>query len=434
MKTKAMAMAAATLAVACGANNSGAGGGAGGASGATVTSSATSTGTGSAGGLVAHEWGTFTSVQSALGETMDGMAHEDEPLPTFVYGRADYAVGACDGCAKQLEYLPTGVKQKLETPVIYFYGNVGDVSVHVDFPKGVISQWFPQAASFAPAVDPKKTGTPLGGAMGWAAKLDPALGDKDFPLIDPTNIWAPSRKVPSVPVRVMGSTSQAERFIFYRGVGAFDTDLHVVSTGQDVISIKNGSPDNIAGALLLRVHKPDGVTLMGKAVPLGPLAANATLKDIVLPFEGKELVADYVNTAVKQLKAMLVTSGLSDAEAQAMVDTWDRSYFKIEGVRILYIVPRTWTDALLPITITPAPQSLVRTLVGRVEVLTLAEEQNIVNLVKAYAGGTKTSADVLTALGRFAEPKLRRGAQLVAGDTTLTTKCAELVTTASQAK
>ncbi len=433
------AAVAALLAAACGGTSESPGGAAtsgGGASTTTGTGSTTTAGTGGSAptGLIAHEWGTFTSVQSSLGETMVGLAHEDEPLPLFVYGRDDYAQGACMGCAKQLEFLPSGVTQKLETPVIYFYGDVAGVSVKVDFPKGIVSQWYPSAASFAPAVDPKKTGTPTQGSMSWTAALDPSLGDGDFPAVAATNIWAPSRHVKSLPLRVKGPAgNEAERFIFYRGVGAFDTALHIVSQNADTITIKNDSPQPIAAAILLRVHNPNGV-LMGKAVPLGGIAPNGSLKDIILPFEGKELIPDYVDSAVKALKAALVSSGLSDDEAQAMVDTWDRSYFKMPGVRVLYIVPRAWTDALLPLQITPAPKDLVRTLVGRVEVLTLAEEANVQSLVKAYAAKTKTSADVLTALGRFAEAKLRRGAQLVKADAALAAACDDLVQQAAKAQ
>lgn len=37
--------------------------------------------------LEVHEWGTFTSVQSPDGKDMEGLHHEEEPLPSFVHGR-----------------------------------------------------------------------------------------------------------------------------------------------------------------------------------------------------------------------------------------------------------------------------------------------------------------------------------------------------------
>src|SRR5438477_12030332 len=48
--------------------------------------------------LVVHEWGTFTSVQGADGVSLEGLSHEEEPLPDFVYSRAK--VRACPLRAK----------------------------------------------------------------------------------------------------------------------------------------------------------------------------------------------------------------------------------------------------------------------------------------------------------------------------------------------
>lgn len=42
-----------------------------------------------------------------------------------------------------------------------------------------------------------------------------------------------------------------------------------------------------------------------------------------------------------------------------MVDTWRDSWFE-PGLRVLYTVPREVTDAVLPLTVTPAPQAIAR--------------------------------------------------------------------------
>ncbi len=402
--------------------DNGSGAGAGTASGAGPASGNGTTGSGEpVKGLVAHEWGTYTSVQSSLGTTMEGMAHEDEPLPAFVHGRADTGKGMCN--AKQLEFCPKGVTQKLETPVIYFYGEqAGDVRVSVDFPKGIISQWYPNANTFAPAVDPNKVGTPAGGSMSWLFQLDPKLGDADFPPVAATDIWAPSRHVGSVPIQLsVDQKPEQERFIFYRGLGGFDTPFHVTSKDQTTIALHNDSPQAVPAAYLLVVTESYGQVRSLGAVPAKG-ASEATLLDKQqLPMNV------FIGEAKKQVKAGLVASGLTGDEAQAMVDTWERSYFTIPGTRILYVAPRAWTDELLPIHITPEPKELVRTLVGRVEVLTVAEETSIADSIKAYQAGKESEYDVIKKLGRFAEPKLRRGAELVKGSSTLTVAAGELV-------
>ena len=38
--------------------------------------------------LVVHEWGTFTSVHGVGGVGLEGLQHEEEGLPQFVYSRA----------------------------------------------------------------------------------------------------------------------------------------------------------------------------------------------------------------------------------------------------------------------------------------------------------------------------------------------------------
>src|SRR5262249_40723637 len=45
--------------------------------------------------------------------------------------------------------------QRMETPVIYFYSDEKQtVDVSVDFPKGLITEWFPQATQIGPSTVP----------------------------------------------------------------------------------------------------------------------------------------------------------------------------------------------------------------------------------------------------------------------------------------
>ena len=127
-------------------------------------------------GFVAHEWGTFTSLQGADGKVLDGMYHEEEALPDFVHGRCKLAgsgqrQGAGPGLAMSLSYEPAPdpcenthcpkccapgdnvrfATQKMETPVIYFYSKTPRrVRVDVDFPGGLITQYYPSVADFSP--------------------------------------------------------------------------------------------------------------------------------------------------------------------------------------------------------------------------------------------------------------------------------------------
>ncbi len=81
-----------------------------------------------------------------------------------------------------------------------------------------------------------------------------------------------------------------------------------------------------------------------------------------------------------------------------MVKTWNASYFKTSGPRLLLLMPRAWTDQILPIRITPTPSELSRVLVARVELLGRGDEQKVLDSVSAGASDS--------------EPKLRRALML----------------------
>jgi hypothetical protein len=120
------------------------------------------------------------------------------------------------------------------------------------------------------------------------------------------------------------------------------------------------------------------------------------------------------------VKDALVQEGLFEKEAVAMLKTWRSSWFGETGTRLFYVVPRPITDALLPLEITPQPERTVRVLVGRMEIMTPADESRIASLVleSARARRTGTNASGGTAkydpqarlanLGRLAEPALSR--------------------------
>lgn len=346
-------------------------------------------------GFVAHEWGTFTSVVGSNGALLDGMHHEEEVLPAFVYGRAPAMAGR-----KAVEALPEPVNQKMETPVIYFYTpEPQDVTVTVGFPQGVISEWYPNAASFEPQLGALTRIAE--GNMTWEVGL--AHEEADLVEVAPEDIWAPSREVPAAATVTFGE--EQERFIFYRGLARFETPVRVTAT-DEAVHIHNSAAEDVPAAFLLNVHEGGG-TIQA----LGPVAAGATVTATPSP---KERPGAFEDRAAAEIAAALEASGLYRDEALSMVNTWRRSYFGNHGLRVLYILPGKWTDELLPLTIEPVPDEVVRTLVGRVEVLTPAQEREVVEMVEAAHSADDFPLD---ALGRFTEPKLRRALQLASPET-----------------
>ena len=86
--------------------------------------------------LTVHEWGTFTSVAGKDGAAIDwdALGCKDD-LPAFVH----------DFGYRGFKWRLAGTV-RMETPVIYFYSpREVEANVKVAFPKGLITEWYPQA-------------------------------------------------------------------------------------------------------------------------------------------------------------------------------------------------------------------------------------------------------------------------------------------------
>ena len=97
-----------------------------------------------------------------------------------------------------------------------------------------------------------------------------------------------------------------------------------------------------------------------------------------------------------------------------MVKTWESSWLGERGLRVLYTLPREWTDRTLPLAITPAPRATSRVMVGRAEIITPAMEEALLWKTEGYVAAKEADRPKLVAearalgLGRFMEPALRR--------------------------
>lgn len=369
--------------------------------------------------LIAHEWGTFTSVVNKDGKMIEGLHHEEEALPSFVYDlskvenatpinrnsrRRSPPTRGFTPASMDLMPIPTfteKITQKMETPVIYFYSKKEiDVSVRVDFPKGVISQWFPKVSSVNPSEEAKN------GYGVWDVKV---LKEKmaELPETSGNSIWNPSRQTNANIIKV---GNELEKLIFYRGLGDFDTPLKV-GVNNGLVTIENNSGQDIKGLTLL--HHNDSVN---SYTHIKLLKANTkiSVKSIQNQFD---TFGEYMIAAKALIVKDLVASGLYHDESVAMVNTWEGGYFQTKGLRLLYVLPNEWTEEILPMKIQPTPKELVRTLVGRIEILTEEDDKKILGFVNTKVmKGEVSPLDIngreMKGLGHFPEPKLRRALEL----------------------
>jgi hypothetical protein len=326
-----------------------------------------------------HEWGTFTSVTDGRGAPMRWTA-ESTDLPSFVY--PDAHGSPCSGLRSCItERRGKGEFEtfvRMETPVLYFYASDPlEVAVKVDFPKGHLTEWYPAV------LDTQARGRRT--TLDWGRVRIEPKARPTLPVEAAPNHYYAAREVDAAPVQVTierttvdgpgcrptafrsasrgGATSRCvtaerhtsewERFLFYRGVGDFLPPLEATVSG---------------GEVTLRVQRELGEGLLfervGARVGLRRVALSPGVQRVPRPARAGE-----TGDVREALVEALVESGLFEKEARAMLATWDDAWFD-EGLRLFYLVPRAHTDVLLPLTLSPAPTRLVRTMVGRLDLMT----------------------------------------------------------------
>jgi len=371
--------------------------------------------------LTVHEWGTFTSFMGADGKIQEGLHHEEEPLPNFVYGLKKNGnistLGAFSGTpdcpsfptkvpcgvlgnlslnrgqSLPVNPLNAGITQKMETPVIYFYGKPETkVNVVVDFPKGIISQYYPKATTYSPKAEDITTIGPS--QFVFDVKLRPVDFVGNTPATAFNSIWNPAREVKANTIEV---DNEHEKFIFYRGVADFPSILKVESPSGNILKLTNLSSRAISSAIVLNSNREKGIVKV-----IGAIKSGTSLE---LPRAEDGVAFDeYVEQAKKVIISALVNQGLFKDEAKAMVNTWEKSYFHTPGPRVLFLLPQIETEKILPLTLNPAPKNLVRVLVGRIEIMTKAQEDAYLDILESQA----IIFSKEQTFGRFYDPKLRR--------------------------
>jgi hypothetical protein len=128
----------------------------------------------------------------------------------------------------------------------------------------------------------------------------------------------------------------------------------------------------------------------------------------------------FVERLADEMTDALSGTGLYRDEALAMVQTWRRQWFRTPGVRVLYFAPQSWIDREVPLTIAPAPDITLRVMVMRVELLTPEiETADVTAAIELNSASEATAArEYFRALGRFAEPRLRRAISTLGGRVT----------------
>jgi hypothetical protein len=357
--------------------------------------------------MTVHEWGTFTALQNESGEAIGGINTDDEPLPVFVHNlRPMLMQTPSEVPAVYFKGAPRchpDVIARLETPVIYFHPPASPSSapskikldVEVQFRGGWLTQFYPDAttrttgdaarADDANAFDFGHITPQTVGSLSW-----PALqvgGAEPGPQTD-SPVWLAPRKVDCASVTAVNG--EAERYLFYRGVGKLKSPLLVSRDAENsrlqVRSRFSELGDDFKPGKLLKANVGP---LWLVDVRAGGACAFTTLDSVDasqgdqkvlanLPawFEEADYSMDNLAALRKSFSSALVRDGLNADEAEALLNTWEASYFKRPGLRLFFLAPRQWTDFVLPLRITGVPAAdITRVMVGRIEIVTPAQRQ-----------------------------------------------------------
>ena len=346
--------------------------------------------------LVVHEWGTFTSLQDETGRTIGGINSDDEPLPTFVHD----LLGSRRNVVYLGKGLPGGTRQevtmRLETPVMYFHSAPGaapqTIDVDVQFHGGLLSQFYPAAITniqvdkIFPSISNDTLGT-----LTWH---NVQIGtDGTGPKTD-AHVWLAPRNVAAA--NVTANNGESERYLFYRGVGHIDAPIIATRDGSQLTFQLRSSTSLPIERLWLAKFDSDGIC---HAVILPKLEWTG----VSAPIPNNRRNDDLNLCALRDsMKRSLVSAGLFDDEADAMLSTWEKSYFKSAGLRLFYVVPREWTDQVLPLHVS-RDAKVERVMIGRLEIVSPEQREALLRIenMDNISNQMKLAWDSYASLGRF---------------------------------
>ena len=342
-----------------------------------------SSGKQAANSLTAHEWGTFTSIAAPDGSSQPWRPFPDKSdLPGFVerLGFATFKGGLV-------------ATVRMETPVIYFYSpEETSVSVSVSFSKGCLTEWYPHATEVRPADTSElfiKGADFAPSLLRWQqVTVSPNPQSSFVGENSPSHYYAARETAAnsvSVPAKEKGQ-NQTEKFLFYRGVASFQAPLSAKVLTGNKVRIENHASAAVPALILFERR---GNWLGYKVLPSLRTAMTVDAPSTSGTFDSLGI----------DLETILIGQGLFPDEAHAMVKTWSDSWFQ-EGSRLFYIVPRSFVDAVLPLSIQPAPARLERVFVGRIELITPATQEAVEAALAAR------DRETLQQYGRFFGPIL----------------------------
>jgi len=298
-------------------------------------------------GLMVHEWGVFRVYEDE--ETaLQAMRAEWEGLPKFIYGVKELN--------RNMPY-----RGAVDKPVIYLHSpQPMTVDLKVSFAKGQAMVWYP--ATVTPNSEARDTRT-----LHWKLYLKEFPKEGRFPRPPagfqaadvPGDHWyARLRDVDAAELFSQGSDTRVgatwdrEKFVYYDGVVPAPKCLEVVFR-DDTIGVKSLGDFPVHDLFVIDRRQPDKVRVARR----DEVASKAELADLAMKeVHGERWLADAANDLLDRLQK----AGLHADEAKSLVSTWKQEFFHSPQITLIYRLPQAEYDRMLPLTVTPAADKLVR--------------------------------------------------------------------------
>jgi hypothetical protein len=303
-------------------------------------------------GLKVHEWGVFRVHQDAALANAD-MRSVWAGLPRFVYGQVT---------ARDLPRHWQNV-EIVDRPVLFFHTPTAvDIELKVDFPGGTPAVWWPGTER------PALHGATLVGATGQRPPFRSL--EWRLRLKEPPNV----ARAPAVPAAAEGHWVQVlravkaddvfarvgernfgcerERFVYYDGLLPRGRWLAVAVRGERV-ELRNQVDHPVYDVTVVDRRTP-GKVRVARLARLDGGASSRALKFTEPEAKG------WPAAAAREMAGQLKAAGLHEDEAGSLAELWKKELFETEGVTVFYRLPQTEYERLLPLTMSPRPEELVR--------------------------------------------------------------------------
>jgi hypothetical protein len=299
--------------------------------------------------LAVHEWGVFRVHEDSAMANADLLALWDN-LPEFVHGHIK----------GRLVPQHWGAVEIRDRPVIFFHAaQATQLTLRVDFPGGTAGVWWP--GTISPAVFGNQKQPPPGEALQWE------LGLKQLP-----QGWFPKSPAPRAVAKDHwfnqlrqvkadeifarfgpgGHYVEREKFVYYDGIFPQGKWLKI-DVDKEQVSLTNRVKHPVFDVTVVD-RRGEGKVRIGR---IAKLEAGESIKNLTfVELDASRFSSEASDTLTKQL----IGSGLNDDEAKSLVDLWKKEHFEMPGLQALYRLPQAEYDRLLPLTITPKADELVR--------------------------------------------------------------------------